>query len=220
MTAERPSTQPSFIRIHPPESLDELYPIIPDDRIADYEEDDEIDGIELLAPYLMRGRNRVSMLGRELVETVDREPQFRLYDWTMGIETENGHIGLWHGDECIRLSVPKSLLIPDELILDRLGLEYGVPGNATTVVTRHEGYDEDKQIDEEIGYKTYPEPVLWSTFCTPRFPNGGRVWVEYGARRAEVPRPWGSRMHTEPVMGSHIIRQNPETQDIFVLVGK
>lgn len=216
MTAERPSnhTQPSFIPVHPPESLDELYPIVPNEEIAWYEQSKDQGGIEVLIPYLIRGRNEVSLLGRELVETVDREPQFRPYDWTMGIETENGHIGIWHADECIRLSVPKTLVIPDELILDRLGLEYGVPGNATTVVTGREGYDEDKQIDEDIGYKTYPEPVLWSTFCTPRFPNGGRVWVEYGARRAEVPRPWGSRMHTEPVNGTYIVRQNSETQDI------
>lgn len=77
--------------------------------------------------------------------------------WDVTIETTGGVVGMWSCwmDNCFRIFYPLDVSVPDEIIIDTLGVKMAEPVANVLFGSR-----------------------LWARFFSDRLPDLGRVWIE------------------------------------------
>ncbi len=120
-------------------------------------------------------------------------PRLRKAGWSIAIETPQGVAGLWSCwlENQFVLGYPGSCSVPDQVIMDVLGVEPARPVLHVQALPvydwNYEGADKDPDKPLEmndagqiLAYREEPEPRLWAKFYGPRLEGDkGRVWVDH-----------------------------------------
>lgn len=120
------------------------------------------------------------------------EPVLRKNGWSIAVETPQGVAGLWSCwlDNRFYLGYPNGLSVPDDLIMEVLGVETARPvRNVLGCAVGDWNYkgqfkDPDKPvvkngIGQIVAYRE-ETPRQWAKFYGPPLPEGsGRVWIDH-----------------------------------------
>lgn len=162
-------------------------------RRTSAEEIDEAGRYDLLRVFLMiQANGTLSDAEAQATGQKKREPAFHESGWKITLHdgSEKSAVGLWSCwlQDKFYLGYPKTVAVPDELIMEVLNVEYASAVTQVSAIAvndpNYEGEfkDSDKPLEvnkagQIVAYQTRGS-IVWAPFFGPQEENGGRVWIE------------------------------------------